>query len=238
MLIPKVCKLDQIWSSSDSAELQAKSLQENFFEDRPLHESLLILKGHELKIRNIISETNGYSIISAYPATGILYIINKFMTGQLRMRGEREGSYPTNYLTMIDRIFGPEDNTIEVCSRTVKGRNRGGSCFTVDINPECNADLIVDGQDLAAISDNSFSRWRCDPPYNKITAKKMYGTDLPKLGKLLSEGARVVKPGSLMFLLCSQNYQPCPDVVKRIGYLYISVVPNNETRILNIYIKT
>jgi hypothetical protein len=90
---------------------------------------------------------------------------------------------------------------------------------------------------LAAIQDNSFTRWRCDPPYNEKTAKEMYGTDCPKLGKLLAAGARVVKPGSLMFLLCSKNYQSCPPNVKRIGFIYITAVPNNETRILNIYVK-
>jgi len=65
----------------------------------------------------------------------------------------------------------------------------------------------------------------------------MYDTNVPSLSQLLAEGARVVKPGSLMFLLCSQNRQSCPPNIKRIGFIYISVVPNNETRILNIYVK-
>jgi hypothetical protein len=66
----------------------------------------------------------------------------------------------------------------------------------------------------------------------------MYRTELPDLGKLLKAGARVVKPGSLLFLLCSQNRQACPTNLKRIGFVYLSVVPNNESRILNIYVKT
>ena len=64
---------------------------------------------------------------------------------------------------MIDNIFGKEENTIEVCSGSVKGR--GGtttasreereslfaslpSFFTVDINPDAKPDLVADGQNL------------------------------------------------------------------------------------------
>ena len=100
--------------------------------------------------------------------------------------------------------------------------------------------MVADGQDLVEIPTNTFSRWRCDPPYNEAAAKKMYGTKLPSLSKLLSEGARVVKPGSLMFLLCSQNVQSGSignGNIKRVGLVHLSVVPNNETRILNIYVK-
>jgi hypothetical protein len=147
------------------------------------------------------------------------------------MRGKGLGAYPFRYLEMLDTVFGADSNTIEVCSGSVK------DCFTVDINPECNPDLVADGQDLSEIRDNSFTRWRCDPPYNEKTASKMYNTKLPSLGRLLSEGARIVKPGSLMFLLCSQNYQWCPANVKRIGIITMTIVPNNELRACNIYIK-
>ena len=74
------------------------------------------------------------------------------------------------------------------------------SCFTVDINPNTNADYVGDGQQLEGISNNSFNRWRCDPPYNLQTARMMYGTDLPLTSKLLKAGARVCKPGSLPIL--------------------------------------
>lgn len=51
-------------------------------------------------------------------------------------------------------------------------------------------------------------------------------------------GARVCQVGSLMFLLLGpQNYQMCPIGVKRIGYVDITVVPNNEIRCLNIFYK-
>jgi hypothetical protein len=68
----------------------------------------------------------------------------------------------------------------------------------------------------------------------------MYNCELPSLYKLLEAGARVIRPGSLMFLLCSQNLQSGTigkGNIKRIAFIYISVIPNNETRILNIYVK-
>jgi hypothetical protein len=193
---------------------------------------------------------NKYFIISASPATGILFVTQnnlEFISGHVRLRGKDEGRYPYNYLQMIDNIFGKEENTVEVCSHSVKGRARckygeeegeGAPCFTVDINPETKPDLLADGQKLDGIPNNRFNRWRCDPPYNLETAKKMYRTGLPVTGELLKAGARVCKVGSLMFLLLGpQNYQWCPAGVKRIGWVAITVVPNNELRALHIFYK-
>jgi hypothetical protein len=139
---------------------------------------------------------------------------------------------------MIDSIFGKEDNTIEACSRNVKGTKGSSRCFTVDINPKTKPDLTGDAQTLEGIPDNKFNRWRCDPPYNQITAQKMYGTNLPVPTKLLKAGARVCKVGSLLFLLLGpRNYQWCPHGVKRIDWIPITIVPNNEVRALHIFYK-
>ena len=74
--------------------------------------------------------------------------------------------------------------------------------------------------------------------YNDRTAKEMYGTSLPAPIKLLQAGARVSKVGSLMFLLLGpKNYQICPQGVKRIGWIGLTVVPNNEVRSLSVYYK-
>lgn len=88
------------------------------------------------------------------------------------MRGKGGGTYPYNYLEMIDYIFGREENTIEVCSHSIKGRNSSSSQsapFTVDINPAINADYVGDAQKLDGISSGIFNRWRGDPPYNDKT---------------------------------------------------------------------
>jgi hypothetical protein len=154
--------------------------------------------------------------IFADPATGILYITENspfFISGQVRMRGRNGGRYPYHYLEMIDNIFGKEDNTIEVCSGSVRGKriatteiqrqsqSSSSTCFTVDINPNTNPDLVADGQRLEMIPDGTFNRWRCDPPYNIRTAKEMYGTDLPNTSKLLKEGARSNLP-----YWCKENW--------------------------------
>ena len=111
------------------------------------------------------------------------------------MRGRNQGRYPFHYLEMIESIFGYEPNTIEVCSRSVLGGNRGSHCFTVDINPECKPDLVTNGETLEGIGDNEFDRWRCDPPYNKKTAHKMYGTGLPETPALLKSRAPEYEEG-------------------------------------------
>ena len=118
---------------------------------------------------------DSYTIVSCRPATGILFITEDnpgFISGQVRMRGKSQGRYPFNYLEMIDNIFGYELNTIEVCSRSVPGINKGGCCFTVDINPVCYPDLVADGQTLDGIQDNKFKRWRCDPRTMKLQLKR------------------------------------------------------------------
>jgi len=66
----------------------------------------------------------------------------------------------------------------------------------------------------------------------------MYNTSLPEPIKLLKAGARVCKVESLMFLLVGpSNYQIRPQGVKRIGWIGLTVVPNNELQTLNIYYK-
>jgi hypothetical protein len=98
---------------------------------------------------------------------------------------------------MIDTIFGPEENTIEVCSHN----SQFSKAITVDINPANNPDIVDDGQSLSKIESDSFDRCCCDPPYNCATAHSMYNTKLPLSSKLLEAGARVCKANSLLFLL-------------------------------------
>jgi hypothetical protein len=184
------------------------------------------------------SNLDGYETYSASPCKGVVYITHDnpaFISGHIRVRGENNGSYPYNYTKMIDNLFGEDKNTIEVCSYKVpKSKN----VFTVDINPDYEPSFVADGQNLVGINSNRFTRWRCDPPYNANSAKKMYNTTVPSPIKLLKAGARVIKPKSLMFLLLGPtNYQWHPKGVKRIGIILITVVPNNEIRALNIYYK-
>lgn len=186
----------------------------------------------------LIEFNEDYFVVPCAPATGILFITKRtpcFISGHLRMRGRNKGRYPYKYLEMIDKVFGCEQNTIEVCSHSITNKE---AAFTVDINPDCKPNLVCNGESLEGIIDGQYDRWRCDPPYNQKTAQKMYGTSLPKTYGLLHAGSRILKANSLMFLLLGpQNYQKCPPCVKRIGWVAITVVPNNELRALHIYLK-
>lgn len=178
-----------------------------------------------------------YWAYSAHPAKGLLYVTHgnhEFISGHCRMRARPNGSYPYFYTEMLDNLFGPDDNTIEVCSYMF----RKEGVFTVDINPQYVPDFLADGQNLVGVDSNRFTRWRCDPPYNSATAKSMYHCEVPNFNRLLDAGMRVVKPGSLLFLLLGPtNFQIHPKGIKRIGLIFITLVPNNEVRCLNIYIK-
>jgi hypothetical protein len=179
----------------------------------------------------------GYTIYLAEPAKGVLYVTERskhFISGHVRMLGKTAGQYPYHYLDMINSLFGPDDNTIEVCSGGVL---HDAAKTTVDIKTDF-ADFKDDAQNLLSQEDETFTRWRCDPPYNEETAKKMYGTDVPVTRRLLYAAERVCKPGSLMFLLLGpQNYQWAPLGCVRVGWMGITVVPSNELRALHIYYK-
>jgi hypothetical protein len=155
---------------------------------------------------NKLSGQVNYKIVNCHPATGILYLVNNFLSGHIRVRGRDNGQYPYNYKEMLHNIFGVTNKFVEVCSNSIKG-NR--SLTTVDIRPETNPNYVADGQDMSALFQNeTFDRWYCDPPYHEVNALNMYGTKMPSRQKLLKEGARVIKKGSLMFfLLGAVNYQ-------------------------------
>jgi hypothetical protein len=78
------------------------------------------------------------------------------------MRGKDNGKYPYHYLEMLNRIFGPDINTIEVCSGNNSEYKSDSKLFTVDINSAKKPSLIDDAQYLRKIpSDgykNKFSR--------------------------------------------------------------------------------
>ena len=84
----------------------------------------LIKCNYELK-----PDTN-YLEVYPCPATGKLYVTPRsphFISGHIRMRGKKGGKYPYKYSEMLDNIFGRENNTIEVCSGSVRGRENGES---------------------------------------------------------------------------------------------------------------
>jgi len=186
-----------------------------------------------------------YYFIDPYPLTGSLFIPKTNMTflrGKLEVRGKDEGRYPFGYLEFIDNVFGPEANSIELCSRTVQVDGKR-TAFTVDINPAFKPSLVADARTFYKLLPPGyprFKRMRSDQPYNLKRADDFYGTKdvLPAPIDISRAASKVLEVGSLMFsLLGPRNYQHCPAGVMRVALIYISVVPNNETRALNIYYK-
>ncbi len=191
------------------------------------------------KTPNVV--TTKYSAFFLDNVTGVVYVTcdsPQYASGQIRMRGRTNGQYPFGYKKMLEEIFGKCSSygeEIEVCSGWVKNRP---NLMTVDINPDRNPVHVGDGQSLPGGWSNRFERWSSDPPYNKRTAEKMYGTPLPSWSKLLTEGARVTKPGGLLFLLLGDvNFQWHPEGTTRIGWLVLSIIPNQEARAIHIYLK-
>ncbi len=196
---------------------------------------------------NIIKKTPDV-VKSKYPggffldnATGVVFVSSnspQYVSGQIRIRGRKNGQYPFGYKEILEEIFGKCSSCgeeIEVCSGWVKKKP---NLMTVDINPDRDPIHIGDGQSLPVDWTNRFERWYCDPPYNKRTAEKMYGTQLPSWTKLLTEGARVTKPGGLLFLLLGDvNLQWHPQGTTRIGWLVLSIIPNQEARAIHVYLK-
>lgn len=174
--------------------------------------------------------------------TGVAYITHnspQFVSGHLRLRGKDNGKYPYRYKDALEELFGSchqSGEEIEVCSGEVVANSK---LITVDINPERNPTYVLDGQSLPVEWKNRFDRWNCDPPYSEHVAKEMYGTDMPSVTKLLAEGARVTRPGGLLFLLLgTKNMQWHPKSTIRIGWLSITIVPNQEVRTIHCYLKT
>lgn len=178
-----------------------------------------------------------YHILHPYPR---IAVANNFIMGHWACRGKDEGRYPYGYMQLIDRIFGPEKNTIEVCSRTVQVDDKF-TAFTVDLNPKYLPSLVTDAETLAGVPSRKFKRARSDKPYNTDTAQSMYGfAREPDTYQMLKAMARVVDIGSLIVMLLgpSGNFRRCKDLgLKRIAYITVSVVPSNEGRCINVYYK-
>jgi ribosomal protein L31 len=172
-------------------------------------------------------------------ATGSLYVTTnspQFISGQCRMLGRKNGQYPFRYASLLEEVFGPsQGEAVEVCSGWVTSRP---DLITVDINPARHPSYVGDGQCLPEEWENRFYRWYADPPYNARTAEQMYGTTFPSWSKLLVEGARVTRHGGLLFLLLGDvNVQWHPRELIRIGWIPLSIVPNQELRAVHIYLK-
>jgi hypothetical protein len=70
-----------------------------------------------------MSSISDYKIFVATPAIGIIYEINGFLSGQVRLRGRNNGSYPYKYLEMLDNHFGIENNSMKFVADLLSGND-------------------------------------------------------------------------------------------------------------------
>jgi hypothetical protein len=173
--------------------------------------------------------------------TGVVYITQNsphYISGEMRLRGKDNGQYPYGFKEGLWELFGrctALQNEIEVCSGDII---KGYNLVTVDVNKSKNPTYVLDAQNLPEKWSDRFDRWNCDPPYSGHAAKEMYGTEMPSISRLLTEGARVTKPGGLLFcLLGNVNLQWSPKSTIRIGRISMTIVPNQEVRALHCYLK-
>ena len=103
---------------------------------------------------NIIKKTPDV-VKSKYPggffldnATGVVFVSSnspQYVSGQIRIRGRKNGQYPFGYKEILEEIFGKCSSCgeeIEVCSGWVKKKP---NLMTVDINPDRDPIHIGDG---------------------------------------------------------------------------------------------
>lgn len=201
-----------------------------------------ILGLFKCKLRDWDARSNGsgpehFHVVEDWPE---IYIRNNYIRGLLSTKGNDEGRYPDPYLDFVDRVFGREPDTMEICSRYVQADGwRTG--ITVDINPKFKPTYCTDAQTLAGLPAKlKVRRIRGDPPYNEKTAREMYGTDLPNNYQLIRASTRHLVKGGLIFLLTGPvNYQKNFDHlgIRHIGTIALTVVPNWELRACNIFYK-
>jgi hypothetical protein len=181
---------------------RSKKLREKLQVSRFKQKGAVDLMGDGIIKKTPTAVNDRYIIFALDSATGVIYITPtspQYVSGHLRLRGNDNGRYPYRIKELIEELFGcsnPSGEEIEVCSGEVVEKS---NLVTVDINPAKNPSYVLDGQHLPQQWTNRFDIWSCDPPYSEHAAKDMYGTNMPSIIKLLTEGARVTKSGGLLF---------------------------------------
>lgn len=110
------------------------------------------------------------------------------------------GGYPLGFLEWafeeLARVSGravDSDKVLHLCSGSVKTGIR------VDIRAELCPDIVADCRSVP-LPDGSVSFIMADPPYSKEYADSLYATGdvYPRPGQILSEAARLLRPGGLV----------------------------------------
>jgi len=129
-----------------------------------------------------------------------------------RPSNKRRGCFPLGFDKYIPQLLRTENYVHFFSGHSTKG-------YCIDLEPECNPDLVADVQNLEQIKTGSFEGGIADPPYNEEFAKNLYGCKYPKWSLWANELARVVKVGGYIAIM--QNY-----IVPQVkGCKYVEIFP-------------
>lgn len=106
--------------------------------------------------------------------------------------------------------------------------------ITTDYREETGANIVAP-YDAIPVADGTFSGVLADPPYADHWQGQWHG-GLPKPKKILSEAARLVKPGGLIAILHIIIIPAYKEIgVERIALHPVLTGPNNAIRVLNVF---
>lgn len=101
------------------------------------------------------------------------------------------GQYPRGLIGKLLASLGcARHEILHVCS----GALPRGEGIRVDIRPAARPDILADGR-LLPLRSGSVAAVMIDPPYCEEYAESLYGVEYPRPKALLTEAARVVRPG-------------------------------------------
>ena len=114
-----------------------------------------------------------------------------------RPANKRAGCYPLGFEKYIPNLLRTKHFV-----HFFSGFSNKGVC--IDIDPECDPDIIGNVESIPQLKDNTFYGGMADPPYNEEFARKLYNQKYPKWTKWTKELVRLVKVGGYVAIM--QNY--------------------------------
>lgn len=110
------------------------------------------------------------------------------------------GRYPKGFLAWALGALGLRGpRVLHVCTGGMSREDALGGT-RVDIRREAAPDVLADGRRLP-FPDGAWDGVMLDPPYSVEYAETLYRCEYPRPSHLLSEAARVVRPGGVVAML-------------------------------------
>lgn len=155
------------------------------------------------------------------------------MGNNYRKKTEYYGAYPHSYLKRVFALFPDCRKILHVFSGTLDKTVPGKK---VDINPERNPDYIGDAKELSLFVKEKYSLLIADPPYSAADAEH-YGTIMINRKKVVSECAKVLRPGGFLVWLDQVLPMFRKKELHLVGIISVIISTNHRTRCTFIWQK-